>query len=174
MGIGRGAGTTHLSVMIANYLSNGHHKKVMLAAFGSENEYAGYIFDRIKKKAAFDYTFCNSEKDIIKIMAGNYDDIIIDTSTSSMIGRREFQRSQKKIIIGSMSRWKVHELHNYLEKSEKEYENMNFCFLSLTNERKEAIAIKKRYGVDIGMIPFEKDPFHMDGKHMKWIKELIM
>jgi len=40
MGVGRGVGTTHLTIMIGNYLANGLGKKVALLELNRNNAYS--------------------------------------------------------------------------------------------------------------------------------------
>lgn len=184
MGIGRGVGTTHLSIMVANYLANGRKKKVALLELNKNNVFAelkndGNLKDNkinssrssCFKLIGIDFHRNIQEEDISKIMAENYDYIILDVSGNFILGRKEFLRSHKKIIVGSLSRWKAHEYYDYFEKAGTKCQDSRF--LTFAADRKLFGMVRNNYGVNIGQIPFEEDPFHMNGVNIKWIEEIM-
>lgn len=180
MGIGHGVGTTHLTIMLANYLTNGLGKTVALLELNRNKTYSEIKRMKCSKinKSCFvvngmEFYEDVSYDDIPKIMANNYDYVILDISSNYILGRNEFLRSHKKIVVGSLSRWKVQEYLNYFENMQLLCEIPSCNFLSLSKDCEGIKIIKNKYPFSIDQIPFELNPFHIESNHMEWIGKLL-
>jgi len=180
MGIGRGVGTTHLTIMMGNYLANGLGKKVALLELNRNNTYSEIKLMKCSKirKACFEVNGMDfyeniSYEDIPKIMESNYNYLILDVSNNYILGKNEFLRSHKKIVVGSLSKWKAQEYFEYFENM-KLTSDISACeFLSLSKDRDVVKIVKDKYRVGIDQIPFEQNPFYIAGNHMGWIEKII-
>lgn len=178
--------------MIANHLANGRKRKVAILELNRNTSFSKLIhFDMLSgaydvasedshtgSSSCFDLIGVDfyrniSESDISKIMTEKYDYIILDVSGNHFLGRKEFLRSDKKIIVGSLSRWRAHEYYNYFEKAYAGAKKEDCIFLTLAGDRKLLRKIRNNYGAVIRQIPFEEDPFYMRGSNMKWIEEVL-
>jgi len=180
MGVGRGVGTTHLTIMMGNYLANGLGKKVALLEFSGNNTYSEIMRRKCLKisKTCFkmngmDFYENISYEDISKIMANNYNYLILDVSYNCILGRNEFFRSHKKIVVGSLSKWKAQEYLKYFENTQFGMGNAACKFLSLSKDCEMVKIVKDKYRVSIGQIPFEENPFYIGSNHMEWIGKII-
>ena len=187
MGLGRGVGTTHLSIMLGNYLANGLGKTVALLELNKNHTYMQITqIKHIKctehaksgTKSCFrlngmDFYESISSEDIPQIMAANYNYVILDVSANYLLGKNEFLRSHKKFVVGSLSKWKAHEYLNYFEKIQLEKGTAACRYLALTKDVEIFKIIKKKYNTEIAKIPFEENPFYLDGSHMEWINKIL-
>lgn len=187
MGLGRGVGTTHLSIMLGNYLANGLGKTVALLELNKNNAHMQIrqlkhikCIEHAKSgtKSCFrlnrmDFYENISSEDIPQIMAANYNYVILDVSANYLLGKNEFLRSHKKIVVGSLSKWKAHEYLNYFEKIQLEKETAACQYLALTKDVEIFKIIKKKYNTEIEKIPFEENPFYLEGSHMEWIEKFL-
>lgn len=180
MGVGRGVGTTHLTIMMGNYLTNGLGKTVALLELNRNNTYSeikrmkcSKISELCFEVNGMDFYEDVSYEDIPKIMANNYNYVILDISSNYILGRNEFLRSHKKIVVGSLSRWKAQEYLNYFENMQLLCEIPSCKFLSLSKDCEVIKIIKNKYRSTIGQIPFELNPFHIESNHMEWIGKIL-
>jgi len=180
MGVGRGVGTTHLTIMMGNYLANGLGKKVALLELNKNNTYSEIKLmkcSRIKKTCfevnGIDFYENISYEDIPKIMANNYNYLILDVSSNYILGRNEFLRSHKKIVVGSLSKWKAQEYFKCFENMQLISEISACQFLSLSKDFEVVKIVKDKYGVPIVQIPFEENPFYIESNHMEWIGKIL-
>ena len=180
MGIGRGVGTTHLTIMIGNYLVNGLGKKVALLELNRNNSYTeiknmkcSNIYKTCFEVNGMDFYENILYEDIPKIMESNYNYLILDVSSHYILGRNEFLRSHKKIVVGSLSKWKAHEYFDCFEDM-KLISEISVCeFLSLSKDCDVVKIVKDKYRVQIDQIPFEQNPFYIGGNHMEWIEKIL-
>ena len=180
MGVGRGVGTTHLTIMMGNYLTNGLGKKVALLELNKNNTYSKIMCRKCSKISetcfevkGMDFYENISYEDIPKIMASNYHYLILDVSSRYILGRNEFLRSHKKIIVGSLSKWKAQEYLNCFEDMQLKSEFPDCQFLSLSNDCEVVKIVRNKYGVQVNQIPFEQNPFYIGSNHMEWIEKII-
>jgi len=180
MGVGRGVGTTHLTIMLGNYLANGLGKKVALLELNSNHTYSKIRLMKGSKisEACFEVNRMDfyeniSYEDIPKIMADNYNYIILDVSSSNMLGKNEFLRSHKKMVVGSLSKWKAQEYFNCFDNMQQISEISACQFLSLSYDCEVAKIVKDKYGVKIDQIPFEQNPFYIGSNHIEWISKIL-
>jgi len=180
MGAGRGVGTTHLTIMIGNYLTNGLGQKVALLELNRNNTYSKIRHMKCSKvrKACFevkgmDFYEIISYEDIPKIMANNYNYLILDVSSNYILGKNEFLRSHKKIVVGSLSKWKAQEYFNCFDNLQLLSEISACEFLSLSNDCEVFKIVKEKYRVQVNQIPFEQNPFYIGSNHMEWIRKII-
>ena len=180
MGVGRGVGTTHLTIMIGNYLANGLGKKVALLELNKNNAYSEIKHMKCSKisKSCFevkgmDFYENISYEDIPKIMANNYNYLILDVSSNYILGRNEFLRSHKKIVVGSLSKWKAQEYLSCFENLQLISEISACRFLSLSKDCEVVKMVKDKYRVQIDQIPLEENPFYIGSNHIEWIRKII-
>jgi hypothetical protein len=180
MGVGRGVGTTHLTIMLGNYLANGLGKTVALLELNRNKAYSDMQHIKCSKISKFCFEEKNlkfyenvSYDSIPEIMANNYNYMILDISSNDLFGKNEFIRCHKKIVVGSLSRWKVHEYINFLENMQLLSEVAVCQFLSLSRDGKAAEFIEDNYKVKINQIPFELNPFYIESSHMEWIARIL-
>ena len=180
MGVGRGVGTTHLTIMMGNYLVNGLGKKVALLELNRNNSYTeiknmkcSNIYKTCFEVNGMDFYENILYEDIPKIMESNYNYLILDVSSNYILGRNEFLRSHKKIVVGSLSKWKAQEYFDCFEDM-KLISEISVCeFLSLSKDCDIVKIVKDKYRVQIDQIPFEQNPFYIGGNHMEWIEKIL-
>lgn len=180
LGVTSGVGTTHLSIMIGNYLANILGKTVALLELNKNNTFSrlANLESSEEEKSCIningiDFYQNIVYEDILQIMTNRYNYVVLDISNKYILGKNEFLRSHKKIIIGSLSKWKIHDYFKYLDSNYLALEKTPSIFLSLTKDSLYHKKIQKKYGITVKPIPFEENPFYLQSKNLQWIQELL-
>ena len=182
MGIAQGVGTTHLSIMVGNYLANGLGNKVAIVGLGKKDDYASFAPTPMgsRDECENEYFISNGMKfyksvsnlQVPIILSKNYDYVIIDIECNNAFGRNQFIKSDKKVVIGSLSRWKVNLYEQFLSDIQNMKEYKECKYVSLTMVKKCAKKIEQDYGIKIEQMPFEDNPFYIKCENLQWLKRL--
>lgn len=180
----RGIGGTHLSIMLANYLTAKKGKKVALVELDAAKEDFRKICDAYKyfcknKETAFCFNLCDVDyySNINKTFLGElynygYDYIIMDMGNNYEKNREDLLRCTKKIIVGSMQEWKIKAFVDIVEKTSAGVFKGEWKYLLLYGKDKEIKSLQKKYKINISQIPWEPDPFLIHSSNFDFFKEL--
>ncbi|WP_027436906.1 hypothetical protein [Lachnospira multipara] len=194
IGLSRGVGTSHLSLMLGNYLVNVLGIKTAIVCFddGSLVDLLKQIFDR-KSNSVFSKNNEEVEKfrgithngiDIFshrscenwRTLTNTYQYVIIDISVSDYNyskAVKDFVSCDKKIIVGSMTPYKLNECIERFKRIKTLVGKEELSVVSMTYNKEEAKALKESFGVTIKAIPYEQDLRVTNGSNLKWLDELI-
>lgn len=180
----RGIGGTHLSIMLANYLTAKRGKKVALVELDTTKGDFRKICDEYKSlKKNQETAFCfrlyevDYYSNINKTFLGElynygYDYIIMDMGNNYKVNRDDLLRCTKKIIVGSMQEWKRKAFVDIVEKTSVGVSKWEWRYLLLYGSDKDIKLLRKKYKINAGQIPWEPDPFLIHSSNFDFFKEL--
>lgn len=152
MGCGRGVGTSHLAVELANYLTGVKRKKTALLEWNSHGDFQ--ILERFAGKSSRGHgakqkktsrnqnrngCFCIMEVDYYKMadpavlsqcLSRDYHYIIMDYGEAAEKSLYECARCDIKILVGSLSEWKVEAFLEVLEQTKKRDKSWKIAVIS--------------------------------------------
>lgn len=178
IGTHKGVGVTHISILLANYFSKWMGKQTAYVEYGAQNEIVHLEeeyesnMDRHFKLHGVTYYKNVHDKDIGTIMGSNYQCIIVDLGTDFNKGKNEFLRSDKKVIVGSKSQWKKHEIVNFLN-GVHEVKERNWTYILPFAKEKEISALRKEYDEPFYSFPFEPSPFVISAKTVEILQKIL-
>lgn len=180
MGAGSKAGATHLAVMLSVFLSAVAGARVALAEMndGGCFRQAGIIlsnnfhlkYQKIKKLISIHTQSDGSE--IAGLMSEGYDYVIIDFGSDFERNRQQFLMCGVKLVVGSLSWWKIHEYVGFAVQTEGEASRNKWKFLAVSAASEGIRYLKKEFGISVSGIPCEPDPFCLGGESMDFLQEL--
>lgn len=115
-------------------------------------------------------------ENILDIIKEHYDEIILDIKCDKNISSSEtmglLHKCNNKILVLSMLPWKAEECLKRMERI-KEDSYMGRCqAVSLTNDDNFKKIIKEKYKMTIKYIPWNINPWIIEGKNIKWLSEI--
>lgn len=179
MGTGKNSGVTHLSVMLAVFLSAVTGARVALAEMNDTGCFrqAGIILgnfhlknNRIRKLISIYMQSDSSE--IAGLMSQGFDYVIIDFGCDFERNRQQFLMCGVKLVVGSLSWWKIHEYVGFAARTEGEASRNRWKFLAVSPVSEGIRYLKKEFKISVGVIPCEPDPFRLGGQSLDFLQEL--
>lgn len=182
LGTQKGAGVTHFSILMANYLSDYLGKNTAYLQYYTQKD-IGYLSEYVYREKKDDkepfqvngITFYPNmkEQDIAEISGDYYNYIILDLGTEFNKCKNEFLRCDIKIIISSLAIWKRYELDQFIHNSNhiKNNEHWNYA-IPFARER-DIKQVSKDFGKKFYKIPFEPDPFALSQETIQLFQKLI-
>lgn len=170
MGVESKIGSTHLSILMANYLNRKGYSVALLEANGSqdfayiESAYEG-IRDFTNSTSQFSingvmYYKHNSKVDMSSLLAMGYDYLILDIgSQGESDWSQEFFRANAQILLGAGSEWRQPKIKQFRKMySKMDQSNWYYCIpfvdpISITDIRKELP------GNQVFRLPPHPDPY---------------
>ncbi|NLZ80692.1 MAG: hypothetical protein GX913_02640 [Clostridiales bacterium] len=179
-----GCGCTHLSIMLANYLSSVRGYKVCIAEFNEnhtfeklEQAYEGSktIDDRTRSFYILKTKYFKNirQEEMPDLLSEHYDYMIIDFGCGFEKRKEEFKRCKRKFIIGSLCDWKISTYIQFLEDSSKELGKEQWEFFSVMGDEKLRRKLEKSYRIQIHQVPFEESPFFIDKKNLSFFGHIL-
>jgi len=183
-GVQRGAGATHLSIMLGNYIRAKLNKNVTILEMNQScafEELKDYYAGKQKNEQGFDtfsiaeVTYYNKvEKEILGLifnLCKGY--VIMDFGEIDEECTKEFLKCNIKIVVGNLNPWNRTKLillmeffiaRDYLGK-------IKYVSRFITND--EIRQIKNIYKTNIYAQPFEPDPFLIHGCNFEFLEKLL-
>lgn len=110
---------------------------------------------------------------IPEIMNSGYEAFVLDLGVDYAAVREEFLRCDRKIVIGSISPWKI-SAYGHFFKDVIALENYELWeFLVLFANLLDKKSIQKRYGVHMLSVPWIENPFCLNHKDMMFLQKII-
>lgn len=110
---------------------------------------------------------------IPEIMNSGYEAVVLDLGVDYVAAREEFLRCDRKVVIGSISPWKISAYEHFFEDviALENYELWEFLvlFANLLDKK----SIQKRYGVHTLSVPWIENPFCLNRKDMIFLQKII-
>ncbi|CAH8721293.1 hypothetical protein P4K96_22805 [Bacillus cereus] len=184
-GTERGVGTTHIAIMIANYLARLEYSVALVEANESndyleiEAAYEGVEDSRQLNTLAFNihgvkYIKNVNDLDMVHLLSGSYSFIILDLGYyQNTDWYEEFLRANITIVVGSGSEWKQKHLYRFFhEQIHHDQTKWKLCVpfanKQVIKDIKKKLPKRKIYG-----IPFHPDPYQ-ENEHADIILEDIL
>lgn len=176
MGSGRGNGTTHLAIMLANYCANGCGLATAAIEYGSHRDYMK-ICDETRTRAEdirhFSYKgivfhTCCSSMEVANCLLEKKDVVVLDLNACDEAALEEFFRCDIRIAVGAVSLWKLAELQKMMKRLEStEYV---LAVVSPDDRRLKEILDGRQTFFNI---PIEPNPFYITSDTMYQLKSLL-
>ena len=179
MGTGSGVGTTHLSIMITIFLSMVQGNKVAFVEMNSKGciRQAEIIRSNIDKhnnkifKRKVSILTQSDINDISEIVSSDYGYVIFDYGEEYDTYKKLFLLNNVKIVVGSLSWWKLQTYVSFLAKTEGDRTGTTWKYLGNNISDKPRNYMKKAMGIAVKEIPYEPDPFCLSGKALEFLSE---
>lgn len=176
IGIGMGCGTTHLAIALANYLQSVLGRKTAVIELSGQHD----LKDMLEKEGAGKQKLAGVRYftdlkvgNIPEIMNSRYEAFVFDLGPDYTASREEFLRCDRKIIIGSISPWRVSAYERFLKNviASENYETWEFLvlFANLLDKKK----IQKRYGMHMISVPWIENPFYLEKEDLSFLQKII-
>lgn len=164
-------GTTHSCITFGHFLAR-RYSKVAIVEMGVDRA----AFSRIQEIAegsppgscrtfeinGIDFWRQTSRGDVISVLAGGYDAVVLDLGAFRDSERlEEFLRADIPIIIGSAAEWRQHDVLTIARMLERHDQPNRVYALPLASSRAVQQLRKSLGGSKVVAIPFHGDPFEM-------------
>ena len=193
MGCGRGVGTSHLAVALANYLTGVKRKKTALLEWNDHNDFqileqfAGGS-GRIRGRRLKDMSRSRNAGERFRIMEVDYYKMADSAVLSYCLGRDyhyiimdygeateeklcECARCDRKILLGSLIEWKVEAFLEILEQAENRDKSWKMAVISGGEDtRKE---IESMFRCRVQRIPASVDAFCITPEEISCFETLL-
>lgn len=177
MGSARGVGTTHFSVMLANYYRNGCGLKTCLVEFNGHKDYmkicdeAGIEVKDIRQYSykGIEFRVCQDAKAVADCVTGEYEVVIIDMASEKEETLEELKRCDIRWLVGSTDMWRI----GRFKKLISELENISISLAVFLGNQTKLRKLKKEYKVSVFEVPIEPNPFEVQSKTMYMLKEYL-
>lgn len=181
MGTERSVGVTHLAFMMANYYANvcGYSVAVLELCVTNSFRQAEVIYNR-KSRPDHEYFHIDSitfyknagVETISETLIHNYDYVILDFGNCLSEWHDEFIRCSKKIVVGSLSWWRIHNYADFLAITEEERTRKNWIFLGTSYIKRGAVHLKRNFGVSIISMYYEADPLYLGRESVDFLSRI--
>lgn len=176
IGIGMGCGTTHLTIALANYLQSALGRRTAVIELSGKHDLKDMIRkegDQRQKLAGVHYFTDISVGNIPEIMNSRYEVFVLDLGADYTASREEFLRCDRKIVIGSVSPWRVSAYEHFIKNviASENYETWEFLvlFANILDKKK----IQKRYGMHMISVPWIENPFYLKKEDLIFLQKII-
>ncbi len=183
-GAGRGTGTTHLSLLGANYLAGCCGRRTALLEWNGHGDLAALgeaLLGRNRSRENspgepyrlldVDYYQRGGPELLSDCMAGSYEDIIMDLGELREEIRREWLRCDVIILTASLTEWKVQAFLEFLA-GEKRLDS-RWIYTAAFGSEDTRSAVERQFRISLRRIPFLPDAFRIDRAAMRWLEELL-
>lgn len=181
-----GVGTTHLAIMLANYLASKEKCRSALADMSQEQSiealwqiYEGGTLEATQKQHVFrmygvDYYSGLTGKDIAGILQMGYEYTIFDFGRVSFARyEQEIMRCHVRILLGSCCEWEKQAFETALDRRMQFQDPGVWKYAAFVGTDSIVRKFEKRYHIKICRIPFEEDPFRLHRNHFEVFHQLL-
>ena len=178
-GLGPGCGVTHISIAVANYLSEAEKRKVclfeqnrhndiihLMAALGSDLSQPFFTHHRVTYFPAFTGTLPEYASDL------NCDCMVFDFGNDFHSALGNLMLCDIKIVVGTDAYWRQNE-YDPFNSFTKDFTSLNSwrLFVNLGNVKR----LKEKDGsaITVCCFPFEPDPVYPGKETITFLKEAI-
>ena len=190
IGLCNGAGTTQLSIMLANYFSNGLHLKTAIVSSCYDD-----AFDRLKEEVhvqkvrnyagsrkGFSYKgidfFSGVREGFVHAITDYYDVVIVEVNLADLKekladGLRDVMSCESRIFVGSMVPWKYGECVKRLGRIRRLYSVKNMPIVSMTWQAGRVKCMEREFNLKAYRAPMEADPFEMNGRAIQMLRQVV-
>lgn len=184
MGIDRGNGVTHLSIMMGNYITAKLHKNTAIlemnksSAFLELKDSYGENINKNQEEKHFKIAnvtyYYDMQKDKIgEVYSKGYEYIIIDMGTYNEKKTEEFLKCNIKILIGNLDPWNNKKFICTIESFIAHGKIEKIKYLVQFKEDDMMHQFEKVYQISMYAIPYEPDPFLIHGCNFEFLEHLL-
>lgn len=189
-GTDRHVGVTHLSIMLANYLTSKEKCRVAVVDRSTSNSLA--VLQKIYEDETDQTThgqlggqacfqvhkvtyYCQmKQKDIANIFHMGYEYVVIDFGKVCLQQcDSEIWRCHMRILVGSCCEWQQQAFIQALEDKISVYDAGKWNYAAFLGIQAIRHKLEKQYHIKIKTIPFEKDPFQLHRTHFELLKNML-
>ena len=180
VGLGHGAGVTHLAVMMGNYLSGACGLKTAVLEWNGQRNFKKMEQECLGRQMGgrpftvldVDYYAGADERVLTACINLNYQHIIIDFGGISVENRTEFFRCDRKLVVASLSERQIEAFWEFLRQEGKAGKR-SWTYLTAFGSEETRIEIVRRLKLPIVRIPLSVDAFTVTREMMRWFEELL-
>lgn len=181
-GSGRGVGTTHFSILTANYMtgvlrqqtavlewnkSKAFERMEQVCVSGKSMKQKAHIF----KVLDVCYFKNAGKQELLYCLNEGFHTIIIDFGSDLQDSESEFFRCDRKLLIGSFTEWQLHGLIALITKRNRRKAGLEyFVFFGSKETERE---VRKQFHIQIRRIPYLADAFTITGEAMAFFGEFL-
>lgn len=178
LGIQGGCGTTHFSVMLANYLAAAELKKTALLERNTSGD-IGRIIEVCTGKQwekmpvsilDVDYFPHSSKEELGSCIQSSYDAVILDFGIVREAQKTEFFQCRKQYLIGALNEWKLDGLMEHkawILKGKGRWK-----YLTVFGSEEARRELRRRFGLSFEQIPFAPDAFAIDSRTAEFFRKI--
>jgi hypothetical protein len=186
IGTHKGAGVTHLGILLAAYLSEwaGYRTAYLECYPKKDMQYLkSYLYDDGNTK---DLPECNTfkikhvtfycnvkEQEMAEIIGEKYDCVILDLGTDFLKSKNEFLRCDRRFVVGSLAMWKRYELDKFIQNTEHIKYSDEWIYMIPFSQKRDVIRAEKEFQRNIYGVPFEPDPFLLSSESVQLFQTLL-
>lgn len=180
IGAGRGTGTTHLSVLMANYFCSGCGERVAVLEWNRHGDFRRFgrtctgadTKEPVYEIQEVDFYPESDEICLAECFRKKYEKIIIDFGAIEELKSAEALRCHKVFLIVSFSEWQEGAFGNQGRWKECAAENGWQCLAAFGSEESR-IQWNRRCRPTVARIPFSVDAFTVTKEISDWMKQLV-
>lgn len=175
-GVEIGCGATHLAIALANYLQSGLGRKSAVVELSGQNELKALTEregNEQRELLGVRYFTGICQEQVPEIFNSRYEAFVLDLGTDFVSAREELLRCDRKIVIGSISPWKVSAYQYFIEQITMQQHADDWEYLCLFGDRHDARKIQKRYGIHMLVVPFLENPFYLKRQDIAFLQKII-
>lgn len=185
-GCGRGVGTSHLAISLANYLTGVKRKKTALLEWNDHGD-----FERIGRFAGKEWRETDQSRnkgEVFRIMEVDYYKMADPSVLSFCLGRDyhyiildygevtesslcECARCDRKILVGSLSEWKAEAFLEVLEQAGNRDESWRMAVVSGGEDTRREI--EKLFRCRLQRLPASADAFRITREEIPCFEDLL-
>lgn len=179
LGTGAAVGTTHLAFMLAVFLSSVMGRTTALVEHNDSQCFrqAEIILrnlktrniSKIKKISIFKHT---DDQELSKIIESGFEYVVVDFGKNFLEAKSLFYMCTSKMIVGSLSLWRIQEYVEFLVRREKEGARAHWAYLATSPIQEGQQYLKHKLGIRVQVIPFEPDPFSLGKDSLDFLQSL--
>lgn len=181
MGTHRGAGTTHLAMMLSVFLGIVKGEKIALVEMNGRGCFRQAriirsVLDAHKNKTFYKKIsiFEQSElNDLGEIVSRGYSYVIVDFGSGYEANREPFLLCNVKIVVGSLSWWKLQHYVSFIAKSEGEQSGKFRIYLANCSTESGRKYLYGKFHIRVKEIPYVPDPYSLDGSALDFFDKLV-
>ena len=175
VGVGRGVGTTHLGLLLANYLQGGWGRKTAVLEWNNHGDFSRFrkqCTGQMEVKECFriqkvDYYSQAESSQLMRCMETGYQEVVIDFGTIREEIFVEFMRCNTVWAVVSFSEWQIDAFWEFAEAKESK-RNRSWQFFSAFGSEESRKEWNKRRKPEVLQIPFSADAFTITRPLMGW------
>lgn len=180
-------GVTHLALALCSYCTSKLRKKTACLELHPRNEISQLNggkspasrdgSDMARPHFTFhgtDYYSCVNGSEIPALLNSGYDYLILDLGCLAEADRSEFLRCDCKLVLGSLSPWKVqHYREFFLHFRHTLNLGEGFCYLVQTGDQGDISGFSREQKIAMLSIPFINNPFRIKKELFCFFDELL-
>lgn len=171
------SGGTHLSIMLANYLTSKRRKKGVVVISSVP------VFEQLRKVAEVEEKeqffiqgvrfVLFEESKIARIINGSDQFVIFSMQSVKEVYWDEFLRCQVPVVVENFSEWYPSDLDGFVQENKKLTGFGRWRFLYVFGPKDYVGEQKRNLGIHIEKIPWNQDPFSIKKECFSFLESLI-